>query len=232
MASIAGANNNYVHNQNGTNNGSIQPVQKFHLDIDGHVNGRAANGNALETSHPPGTLINGKGDGDFSPVAICGMACRLPGGLHSPEELWDFLLAGGDARSRVPETRYNASAYYSPNKKPGTIVTEMGYFLDESVNLGALDASFFSMARTEIERLDPQQRLLLEVARESVDDAGEVDWKGQNIGVYVGTYGQDWYDVFHREALKYSAYQILATHDFMISERVSHEMDLRGPRYE
>jgi acyl transferase domain-containing protein len=87
------------------------------------------------------------------------------------------------------------------------------------------------MPRTELERLDPQQRLLLEVAHECSDDSGEVDWKGSNISVYVGSFGQDWYDVLNREILKYSAYQIMGSHDFMVSERVSHELDLCSPWY-
>jgi acyl transferase domain-containing protein len=158
------------------------------------------------------------------------MACRLPGGLHSPQELWEFLLAKGDARTRVPETRYNISAYHSPTKKPGMTVSEYGYFLDESVDLAALDTSFFSMPRREVERLDPQQRLLLEVSREALEDAGEVNWKGENIGVYIGTYGQDWYDLVLSETQRYSTYQVTTSHDFMVSNRVSYEMDLRGPR--
>lgn len=101
------------------------------------------------------------------------MALRLPGGLGSPQDLWDFLIAKGDARSRVPESRYNVSAFHSPSKRPGTVVTEYGYFLDESIKLGALDASRFSLSRAELEAADPQQRQMLEVVRECFDDAGE-----------------------------------------------------------
>ncbi|KIX08676.1 uncharacterized protein Z518_03333 [Rhinocladiella mackenziei CBS 650.93] len=196
-----------------------------------HANGAISNGNGVHingTNGKNGTHID-PNKGTFSPIAICGMACRLPGGIASPEQLWDFLMEGGDARSRVPESRFNIAAYYSATRKSGAANTEFGYFLDESVDLGALDTSLFSMPRGEVARLDPQQRLLLEVARESIDDAGEVGWKGSNIGVYVGTFSQDWYDAFNQEALKYGIYQATATHDFMMSERLSHEMDLRGP---
>jgi hypothetical protein len=51
------------------------------------------------------------------------------------------------------------------------------------------------MLKSEVERLNPQQRLLLEVSREALDDAGEVKWRGENIGVYIGSFGQDWYDL-------------------------------------
>lgn len=166
----------------------------------------------------------------FTPMAICGMACRLPGNISSPHDLWKFLAEGGDARSEIPLNRWNASAYYSATKKPGSSRTKHGYFLDESIDIGALDTSAFPVGRTELERLDPQQRLLLEVAHECLEDAGETDWQGSDTGVYVGSFGQDWYDVLNREGLKSNAYQILGSHDFMVSERISHDLDLRGPR--
>ncbi|KAF3012563.1 t1pks [Neopestalotiopsis sp. 37M] len=165
----------------------------------------------------------------FTPIAICGMACRLPGKIASPKEMWDFIAAGKDARTEVPATRWSSKAWHSATKKKGTSRTKHGYFLDESVDLGALDASAFPMPRSEIERMDPQQRLLLEVTHECLDDSGEVDWKGSSTGVYVGCFGQDWYDVQTRDMLKYSNYQITGSHDFMVSERISHELDLHGP---
>lgn len=108
---------------------------------------------------------------DF-PVAICGMALRLPGGLESPKDLWNFLLAKGDARSLVPESRYNISAFHSTSGRPGSIATQYGYFLDDSVKLSSLDTSRFSLSRAELEFADPQQRRMLEVVREAFDDAG------------------------------------------------------------
>lgn len=114
---------------------------------------------------------------DDVPVAICGMAVRLPGGLTSPQDFWDFLISKGDARGRVPNSRYNISAYHSTSGRPGTIATEYGYFLDESVKLGSLDASRFSLSRAELEFAGPEQRLMLEVVREALDDAGEVDFR-------------------------------------------------------
>ncbi|KAK1984891.1 major facilitator superfamily domain-containing protein [Colletotrichum cereale] len=96
---------------------------------------------------------------------------RTERGQQQFEELWGFLLARGDTRGRVPKSRYNVSACYSTDGKPGSVTTEYGYFLDENIDLGALDTSFFSMTRSQVERADPQQRLMLEVARECFDDA-------------------------------------------------------------
>lgn len=208
---------------NGVNGSTVAQSNGAHTNGTNGVNG--VNGNGLYT--------NGHKDINaqrcFQPVAICGMACRLPGGIASPSELWSFLHNGRDARGPVPATRYNVSAYHSPDKKPGSVITQQGYYLDSTNDLAALDTSFFSMSRSEVETLDPQQRMLLEVAREALDDSGETGWKGSNIGVYVGSYGQDFYDFTFRDSQVHGIHQVLGPHDFMVSNRVSHELDLHGP---
>lgn len=165
------------------------------------------------------------------PIAICGMACRLPGGLTSPQDLWEFVLAKKNAKGRVPESRYKVSSYYSAVPKPGTVSTEYGCFLDESVDLGALDTSFFTLPRTEVERADPQQRLMLEVARECFEDAGLTNWRGRTIGCYIGNFGEDWVEMFAKEPQQYGMHRIVGTGDFVISNRLSYEFDIKGPRY-
>lgn len=214
----------------------------------GHVNGQTISHVTGRTNGSTDNYTSGYVNGDagcevdgsridtsmaysFEPIAICGMACRLPGGIGSPQGLWEFLMEGRDGRIRVPKSRFNSKGYYSPFKRPSTTNVEYGYFLDESVDLAGLDTSFFSMGRSEVELLDPQQRLMLEVALESLDDAGEVGWAGAKIGVYVGSFGQDWSDICTRDELRSGPYTVTCSHDFMISERLSHEMDLRGPRY-
>ncbi|KAJ5910086.1 Acyl transferase/acyl hydrolase/lysophospholipase [Penicillium tannophilum] len=164
------------------------------------------------------------------PIAICGMSVRLPGGLHSPQQLWDFLIAKGDARGPVPKSRYNASAYCSDSEmpKPGSIKTEYGYFLDDSIDLASIDTSFFSMAKVDVERMDPHQRQMLEVARECLEDAG-ISWKGRPIGCYMGSFGEDWVEMFAKEDQQYGLYRVTGYGDFMLSNRISYEMDLTGP---
>ncbi|PGG97404.1 hypothetical protein AJ79_09216 [Helicocarpus griseus UAMH5409] len=217
MTQVNGTNGNVISSNdvNGTN--GINDTN----GVNGHSNGTNGHANGFRVKPSKGPA--------FEPIAICGIACRLPGGISSPKGLWNFLMEGRDARTRVPRTRFNINGYYSPVKRPGTTNTEFGYFLDPSVDLAGLDTSFLNMTRTEIEWLDPQQRLMLEVVRESLDDAGEVSWKGSNIGVYMGNFTQDWYDIMIRDGLRHSHYAVTTSHDFMISERVSHEMDLRGP---
>ena len=147
-----------------------------------HTNGTNGTFHANGTNGTNGTLHANSIDGisvklePQIPIAICGMALRLPGGSTSPQEFWDFLISKGDARTRVPESRYNVSAYHTGLKQPGSVASEYGYFLDESVKLGALDTSRFTLSRAELEFADPQQRRLLEVVREAFDDAGDVNF--------------------------------------------------------
>src|ERR1700712_4668234 len=163
------------------------------------------------------------------PIAICGMALRLPGGLTTPAQFWDFLLSKKDARSPIPESRYNIAAYHSKSGRPGTIKTEYGYFLDESIDISTIDASFFSMAKVEIEKVDPQQRQLLEVVRECFESAGETDYKGKKIGCFVGSFGEDWVEAFSKENMHVGQYRVSGVGDFVQSNRISYEYDLRGP---
>ena len=145
--------------------------------INGHTNGV----NGVNVNGTNGSLhTNGTSDvegisGKAIPIAICGIGLRLPGGSSTPQEFWEFLVNKGDARGRVPKSRYNVSAYHDPSKRPTTVATEYGYFLDEDVKLSAMDTSRFSMGRVETEYADPQQRRLLEVVTEAFEDAGEVN---------------------------------------------------------
>ena len=169
----------------------------------GHSNGGGGSNSSLQSGeYMNGQSTNGETIDGFQndcrpPIAICGIALHLPAGLKTPQQLWDFLLAGGDARGRVPSSRYNVAAFHDPTGKHGTVITEYGYFLDEDI--GALDTSFFSIPRMELERTDPQQRLMLEVVRECFEDAGEIAWRGKRIGCYMGSLGEDWCEMSARE---------------------------------
>ncbi|KAK4941986.1 Type I Iterative PKS [Elasticomyces elasticus] len=190
------------------------------------------------TSHSTRDGHDGGGEGGLPrpntqakavPIAICGMALRLPGGIMTPSQFWDFLLAKRDARTLVPESRYNVSAYHTGLGKPGEVKSEYGYFLDDSVDIGALDTAIFNMAKTEMERLDPQQRQLLEVVRECFESAGEVNYQGENIGCFVGTFGEDWAESFAKDQQIYGLYRISGCGDLFQSNRISFDFDLRGP---
>ncbi|KAJ3496337.1 hypothetical protein NLG97_g2731 [Lecanicillium saksenae] len=157
------------------------------------------------------------------------MALRLPGKISNPADFWAFLLAKRDAISRVPKSRYNVSSYYSESDRYATSKTAYGYFLDESVDLGALDTSFFSFTKNELEYIDPQQRQLLEVVRECFENAGEVAYRGKNIGCYVGSFGDDWIENLYHDLQMHGKYTLMTGGDFALANRVLYEYDLRGP---
>ncbi|GLB14914.1 type I Iterative Polyketide synthase (PKS) [Aspergillus tubingensis] len=154
--------------------------------------------------------------------------CRqtLPGGVKSPDELYQFLLEKKNGVCEVPETRYTVGSFYSATD-PGTVKTRHGYFLQEDPML--FDAPFFSISNYEAGRLDPQQRQLLEVVWECLENAGETNWHGKNIGCYVGVYGEDWIDLASKDPQATDRYHVLGTGQFALSNRISYEYDFQGP---
>ncbi|KAF9880614.1 hypothetical protein CkaCkLH20_01656 [Colletotrichum karsti] len=179
--------------------------------------------------------VNGHANGVNSlnekavPIAICGMGVRLPGGVSTAQEFWEFLINKGDARGRVPESRYNVSAYHEKTKRPTTVATEYGYFLDDSVKLGAMDTSRFSMSRADVEFSDPQQRRILEVVTEALEDAGESKFRGKTIGCYFGNMNEDWGEMLNRDPLWHGPNKIDGYQDWMLANRISYEFGLTGP---
>ena len=73
--------------------------------------------------------------------------------------------------------------------------------------------------------------MLLEVARECLEDAGEVDYRGRPIGCYVGTFGHDWYEMATKDMNSMGNYSLMGSNDLVLANRISYEFDLRGPRY-
>ncbi|KAL4931451.1 uncharacterized protein BDV17DRAFT_288988 [Aspergillus undulatus] len=154
------------------------------------------------------------------------MALRLPGGIKSPDELWKFLIEKRNGVCEVPSTRYNVESFYS-EAMPRTVKTRHGYYLESDP--ACFDASFFSINSHEAERMDPQQRQLLEVVWECLESAGETNWRGKNIGCYVGVYGEDWLDLASKDPQHTDRYHILGTGQFALSNRLSYEFDFQGP---
>jgi acyl transferase domain-containing protein len=189
-----------------------------HVDGDGH-----APKDPLSSNNPsPATLAAPR------PIAICGIALRLPGQVRDPEAFWDVLANQRDLRGPIPPDRYNAEGYTNKLGSRSAIKTKHGYFLDE--DLTALDTSFFSMSKTELERCDPQQRQLLEVTREVLESAGEKEFRGKPIGCYVGTFGEDWLQMSAKEQQHIGGYLMTGHGDLMLANRLSFEYDFKGPR--
>ena len=104
------------------------------------------------------------------PIAIVGMACRVPGGGDTPAQFWQLLRNGVDTVREVPADRWDGDAWYDPDlSATAKSATKWGGFLDR---IDGFDADYFGILPREAERMDPQQRLFLEVAIEAIDDAG------------------------------------------------------------
>ena len=164
-------------------------------------------------------------------VAIVGIGCRLPGKVHGPDQLWDFLLAHGDGIIEVPADRWSLDRYYDPDPDmPGRMYTRSGGFLQDS--LWDFDPEFFGISPREASTMDPQQRLLLEVTQEAMDDAGVPGRvAGRPVGVYVGAFTVD--NMVLRNGLmsRWTVDSQTATAGTftMLSNRISFVYDLRGP---
>src|SRR5271154_7175914 len=164
-------------------------------------------------------------------VAIVGIGCRLPGNVHGPDQLWDFLLAHGDGMIEVPADRWNLDRFYDPDPNmPGRMYTRSGGFLQDS--LWDFDPEFFGVSPREASIMDPQQRLLLEVTQEAMDDAGvSSQVAGRPVGVYVGGFMSDNNLLRHMPTTRAAINSHTATAGTftMLSNRISFVYDLRGP---
>ena len=121
-----------------------------------------------------------------TPVAVIGMACRLPGGIDSTQRLWDALLCGDDLVGEIPADRWDADVYYDPEPGvPGRSVSRWGAFLDD---VGGFDCDFFGMTEREAIAIDPQHRLMLETSWDAFEHAGldPASVAGSQTGVFVG----------------------------------------------
>ncbi|MCM2580644.1 type I polyketide synthase [Streptomyces meridianus] len=132
-------------------------------------------------------------DRPYEPVAIVAMGCRFPGGVTTPEELWDLVRSGTDAVSRFPADRgWDTEALYDPEPStPGKTYCREGGFLHGA---GDFDADFFKLSPREARDTDPQQRLLLEVAWETLERGGidPTSLKGSRTGVFAGVVYHDY----------------------------------------
>jgi acyl transferase domain-containing protein/NADPH:quinone reductase-like Zn-dependent oxidoreductase/acyl carrier protein len=162
------------------------------------------------------------------PIAIVGIGCRFPRG-NSPDEFWRALRDGVDAISEVPSDRWSWKDYHdSDPSAPGKITSRWGGFVD---SVDGFDALFFGISPREAANLDPQQRLFLEVAYEALDDAGLVRARimGERIGVFVGSYHNDYALAQYATLDAIDAYSGTGTSHSILANRLSYLLDLRGP---
>ncbi|KAK0634886.1 polyketide synthase-like protein [Bombardia bombarda] len=161
-----------------------------------------------------------------------GTACRLPGGITSPSNLWDFLVNKRSAQGRVPSQRFNIGGFYSPDgSRAGVLDAAGGYFLQEDVR--QFENNFFGINNLEAVFMDPQQRKLLEVVFECFESAGVTleQISGTSTGVYVGNFTIDHQTMQTRDPDTIHRYTATGCGTTILANRISHVFNLQGPSF-
>ncbi|MDQ1537988.1 MAG: hypothetical protein QOE58_2381, partial [Actinomycetota bacterium] len=161
------------------------------------------------------------------PIAIVGMGCRFPGGVTSPEALWDLVVSGGDAVGHFPSDR-GWDLELLAGGGPGSSITNEGGFVDDVADF---DAGFFGISPREALAMDPQQRLLLETTWEALERAGidPVSLSGSQTGVFAGTNGQDYINLVATAKEDLAGHSMTGLSASVVSGRLSYALGLEGP---
>lgn len=173
------------------------------------------------------------GDGpgqDMEPLAIVGMSCRLSGDVKTPEDLWEMCARRRSGWSEIPESRFNAAAYYHPDAgRSGTFNPKGGHFIQQDPAL--FDAPFFNISLHEARSLDPQQRMLLECTYEAMESGGFVKdaLQGKDVGVFMGASFSDYELNNLRDTDNVPMYQTTGCAPSLLSNRISYFFDFKGP---
>lgn len=165
------------------------------------------------------------------PIAIVGIGCRLPGGVHDPESYWQLLHDGIDGTREIPTDRWDVDGYYDPDPNaPGKMYTRRGGFLEEVANF---DPLFFNIPPREVSSMDPQHRLVLEVAWEALENAAIApdSLANTSTGVFIGITNYDYAQRILQttEPDAFDAYMSTGNPLNFSAGRISYLLGLQGP---
>ncbi|MFI6033530.1 SDR family NAD(P)-dependent oxidoreductase [Streptomyces sp. NPDC051315] len=164
------------------------------------------------------------------PIAVVGMGCRMPGGVRTPDDLWELIADGRDAMAPFPADRgWNLDGLHDPDPDaPGTSRAHAGGFLDD---IAHFDAQLFGINPREALAMDPQQRLLLELTWESLEGAGidPLSLRDTRTGVFAGAMYHDYSTRPIRVPEDVEGYLMIGNSAAVLSGRVAYAFGLRGP---
>ncbi|WP_443070301.1 SDR family NAD(P)-dependent oxidoreductase, partial [Streptomyces sp. WAC05374] len=163
----------------------------------------------------------------YEPIAVVSMACRLPGGIDTPEAFWELLASGGDAVGGLP-SRWDSLGVYDPDPEAvGKSYAREGGFIKD---VEGFDAGFFGISPREALTMDPQQRLVLEASWEALERAGirPDSLSESKTGVYLGTMSSDYGDL-GRDLDALDGYVSTGKASSVVSGRVAYTLGLQGP---
>ncbi|HZU49165.1 MAG TPA: SDR family NAD(P)-dependent oxidoreductase, partial [Mycobacterium sp.] len=175
-----------------------------------------------EIKHVPAARATGD-----DPIAIVGMACRFPGAVDSPEDLWEMVAEGRDVLTEFPSDRgWDLAGLFNPDPDvPGACYTRTGGFVD---GVADFDPAFFGVAPSEALAMDPQQRMFLELSWEALERAGidPTSLRGSATGVFAGVMTQG-YGMFAAEPVE--GFRLTGQLSSVASGRVAYVLGLEGP---